>query len=241
MRSIAAPANPASRLAGVRRHRLRPGGPRRALRSHDRHAQPDAAPGGMAPRRRAVSPHCHVQGQVSPGLTWYVQLPPPEAWNGRFLHWGDGGHDGDLDYAPHRVAQGYAVANSNMGHDSGSQPGATWAFNNRQAEIVYGYRHLEVTTAAARRAIRAYYGRPADHAYHEGCSTGGASGADGRATPAGDLRRHRRRRAGLLPAATESRPQLGHADHAQGQLRRVASPSTPPATASSTASPRPTC
>ena len=121
-------------------------------------------------------PHCHVQGLIAPGITWYVQLPPPEAWNGRFLHWGDGGHDGDLDYAPHRVAQGYAVANSNMGHDSGSQPGATWAFNNRQAEIVYGYRHLEVTTAAAKRAIRAYYGRPADYAYHEGCSTGGRQG-----------------------------------------------------------------
>ncbi len=120
--------------------------------------------------------YCHVQGQVNPGITWYVQMPSPENWNGRFLHWGDGGHDGDLDYAPHRVAQGYAVANSNMGHDSGSQPGASWAFNNRQAEIVYGYRHLEVTAAAAKQAITAYYGRPADYAYHEGCSTGGRQG-----------------------------------------------------------------
>ena len=124
----------------------------------------------------SVPAHCHVQGQVAPGLTWYVQLPPPEAWNGRFLHWGDGGHDGDLDYAPHRVAQGYAVANSNMGHDNGSQPGATFAFNNRQAEIVYGYGHLQATVTAAKTAIRAHYGRPADYAYHEGCSTGGRQG-----------------------------------------------------------------
>ena len=53
--------------------------------------------------------HCHVQGQIAPGIAYYVQLPPPDAWNGRFLHWGDGGHDGDLDYAPHRVAQGKSI------------------------------------------------------------------------------------------------------------------------------------
>ena len=120
--------------------------------------------------------HCHVQGRIAPGITYYVQMPEPAAWNGRFLHWGDGGHDGDLDYAPHRVAQGYAVANSNMGHDNGSQPGATFAFNNRQAEIVYGYGHVHATAEAAKTAIGAYYGRPADYAYHEGCSTGGRQG-----------------------------------------------------------------
>ncbi len=120
--------------------------------------------------------YCHVQGQVGPGLTWYVQMPPPEAWNGRFLNWGDGGHDGDLDYAPHRVAEGYAVANGNMGHDNGSQPGATFAFNDRQAEIVYGYGHIKATTDAAKTAIRAFYGRPAEYSYHEGCSTGGRQG-----------------------------------------------------------------
>ena len=120
--------------------------------------------------------YCHVQGQVGPGLTYYVQLPAPEAWNGRFLNWGDGGHDGDLDYAPHRVAEGYAVANSNMGHDSGSQPGATFAYNDRHAERVYGYGHIKMTADAAKTAIRAFYGRPADYSYHEGCSTGGRQG-----------------------------------------------------------------
>ena len=43
-------------------------------------------------------------------------------WNGRFLQWGDGGKDGDLDFANHRLAQGYAVTNSNMGHDNGVEP-----------------------------------------------------------------------------------------------------------------------
>ena len=43
----------------------------------------------------------------------------PANWNGRLLKWGDGGKDGDLDFADHRVAEGYAVANSNTGHDNG--------------------------------------------------------------------------------------------------------------------------
>jgi hypothetical protein len=43
-------------------------------------------------------------------------------WNGRYLSWGDGGKDGALNFADHRVGQGYATANSNMGHDSGSEP-----------------------------------------------------------------------------------------------------------------------
>ncbi|MEE3198179.1 MAG: hypothetical protein VX225_07015, partial [Pseudomonadota bacterium] len=60
--------------------------------------------------------HCYVKGLIAPNIHYYVQLPPPDLWNGRFLNWGDGGFDGDLDYAPHRVAEGYAVANSNMGH-----------------------------------------------------------------------------------------------------------------------------
>ena len=37
------------------------------------------------------------------------------------------------------------VANSNMGHDSGSEPGASFAFNNRQAEIDFGYRAVHLT------------------------------------------------------------------------------------------------
>jgi feruloyl esterase len=120
--------------------------------------------------------HCYIRGTVASNLSFHIQLPAPSAWNGKFLNWGDGGHDGDLDYANHRVAEGYAVANSNMGHDSGSEPGATWAFNDRQAEMMYGSGHIVATVNAAHTAIRAYYGEPATYSYHEGCSTGGRQG-----------------------------------------------------------------
>ena len=72
--------------------------------------------------------YCYVKGLISPAIVYHVQLPLPQDWNGRFLKWGDGGKDGDLDFADHRVAQGYAVANSNTGHDNGSEPRASFGF-----------------------------------------------------------------------------------------------------------------
>jgi len=120
--------------------------------------------------------YCYVRGFIPPGIQYHVQLPFPGRWNERFLHWGDGGKDGGLNLADHRVAQGYAVANSNMGHDAGSEPGASFGFNNRQSEIDFGYRAVHLTVNAAKTLIRAYYGRPPKYSYHEGCSTGGREG-----------------------------------------------------------------
>ncbi len=120
--------------------------------------------------------YCYVRGILPPAISFHVQLPLPENWNGRFVNWGDGGSDGDLDFADHRVAEGYAVANSNTGHDNGAEPGTSYAYNNRQAEIDFGYRAVRLTVSAAKRVIEQYYGRAPTYSYHEGCSTGGRQG-----------------------------------------------------------------
>lgn len=120
--------------------------------------------------------YCHVVGSIGGSVRYHMQLPFPSNWNGRFLNWGDGGKDGDLDFADARLAEGYAVANSNMGHDSGAEPGASFGFNDRQAEIDFGYRAVHLTVTAAKTLIRAYYGEPPRFSYHEGCSTGGREG-----------------------------------------------------------------
>ena len=122
------------------------------------------------------SDHCYIRGVVTPNIRYHIQLPAKGDWNGRLLHWGDGGKDGDLDFAPHRLAEGYAVVNSNTGHDIGAEPGASFGWNNRQAEIDFGYRAVHVTANAAKTAVGLFYGRPADFSYHEGCSTGGRQG-----------------------------------------------------------------
>ena len=68
------------------------------------------------------------------------------------------------------------MANSNTGHDNGSEPGGLFGFNNRQAEIDFGYRAVHLTVNAAKTAIKNYYGREPEYSYHEGCSTGGRQG-----------------------------------------------------------------
>jgi len=130
----------------------------------------------LRPATGSTPPYCYVRGLISPAIHYHVQLPLPANWNGRFLKWGDGGKDGNLDFANPRVAQGYAVANSNTGHDSGAEPRASFGFNNRQAEIDFGYRAVHLTAHAAKTVIRAYYARDPQYSYFEGCSTGGRQG-----------------------------------------------------------------
>jgi hypothetical protein len=130
----------------------------------------------MRENSRSDDPYCYVRGVISPAIHFHAQLPLPENWNGRFLQWGDGGKDGDLDFADHRVAEGYAVTNSNMGHDNGTEPGASFAFNNRQAEIDFGYRAVHLTVMAGKSLINSYYDQGPNYSYFEGCSTGGRQG-----------------------------------------------------------------
>src|SRR5204863_1580808 len=102
----------------------------------------------------------------------------PTNWNGRFVMLGDGGHDGAVSTSTARLDQGYATANSDMGHDGQVFPGATFAFNNRVAEIDYGWRATHVATVAAKGIIKTYYGRASAFSYWEGCSTGGRQAAN---------------------------------------------------------------
>jgi feruloyl esterase len=120
--------------------------------------------------------YCYVRGTIPPAIQYHVQLPLPKNWNGRFLMWGDGGTDGILNFADDRLSEGYAVANSNTGHDAGSEPGYTFAHDNLQARIDFGYRAVHVTATAAKTVMRAYYGKSAGHSYFEGCSLGGREG-----------------------------------------------------------------
>ncbi len=130
----------------------------------------------LVPAADSTPAYCYVKGAISSAILYHVQLPLPESWNGRFLKWGDGGKGGSLSLADHRVAEGYAVANSNNGHDSGAEPRASFGFNNRQAEIDFGYRAVHLTANAAKTVIEAYYDQEPEYSYFEGCSTGGLQG-----------------------------------------------------------------
>lgn len=130
----------------------------------------------IIPAQGATPAYCYVRGLSGPATHYHVQLPLPSNWNARFLQWGDGGKDGDLDFANHRLAEGYAVANSNTGHDNAVEPGSQFGFNNRQAEIDFGYRSVHLTVMAGKALAQAYYRSEPSYSYFEGCSTGGRQG-----------------------------------------------------------------
>ncbi len=130
----------------------------------------------IVPATDSVPAYCHVRGLIAPSTHYHVQLPLPSQWNARFLMWGDGGKDGDLDFADQRLAQGYAVANSNTGHDNVTEPGSLFGYNNRQSEIDFGYRSVHLTTRAGKALAERYYSAQPSYSYFEGCSTGGRQG-----------------------------------------------------------------
>jgi len=128
------------------------------------------------PASGSTPAYCYVQGTIDSRIRFHMQLPLQGNWNGRLLNIGDGGKDGVLNFADRRLAQGYAVANSNTGHDSGAEPRASFAHDDLDAMIDFGHRAVHLTAIASKTLVQYFYGRPATHTYFEGCSTGGRQG-----------------------------------------------------------------
>ena len=121
--------------------------------------------------------NCRVTGQLLPEVRFEVSLPA--AWNGRFYMFGNGGYAGESLDAPGRIAQrnralrlGYAVAQTNTGHDAAIEALGTFAVN-RQKLLDYAFRAVHVTAEAGKRIATTYYGAPVQRSYFVGCSTGG--------------------------------------------------------------------
>jgi hypothetical protein len=128
-----------------------------------------------------VPAHCRVTGMLSPEIAFEVSLPAK--WNGRFYMIGNGGHAGeDLENAG-RVGQrnaalqvGFAFAQTNTGHDSRKEPGATFAQSNPQKAIDYAYRAVHLTATIAKDITKDFYGKAVSRAYWNSCSNGGRQG-----------------------------------------------------------------
>ena len=99
----------------------------------------------------------------------------PAQWNGRYLQVGNGGFAGDIPeramLAP--LAQGYAVAGTDDGHEDTVNTDASWALNHPEKVIDFGYRALKETTDAAKAIVAANKGAAPRYSYFQGCSDGG--------------------------------------------------------------------
>jgi hypothetical protein len=134
----------------------------------------------MVPASAETPQYCRVYGQIQPDTKFEVNLPA--VWNRRLYMFGNGGFAGEtLDSrgrtssVQHGLARGFAVAQSNMGHDATVEPLATFAVNS-QKFIDYAFRATHVTAVTAKRILQTYYGIPSRRAYFDGCSSGGRQG-----------------------------------------------------------------
>ncbi|AVA35085.1 pimeloyl-ACP methyl ester carboxylesterase [Cupriavidus metallidurans] len=123
---------------------------------------------------------CTVKGTLAPSNTFAVALPV-STWTQRFAELGCGGLCGNVSdptkqssfsfsYNCPLVQQGgFVTAATDMGH-TGSD--ATWS-SDTQKQADFAYRGQHITTLAAKKLIKSYYGQAQKYSYFVGCSDGG--------------------------------------------------------------------
>ena len=157
-------SNPALRALALTATTV-PAGSLSALRGMDAHTM-----------LRNVPEHCRVvailQSVPDSRIQVEIWLPLPGAWNGKLLGTGNGGYSSNIDLPQFAEAmrRGFAVAASDTGHAGGS---LTFGAGHPQKIRDWAYRSTHAMAETLRKVAAAYYGRSAQHAYFDGCSTGG--------------------------------------------------------------------
>jgi tannase/feruloyl esterase len=115
--------------------------------------------------------HCRVTGVIGTEIRFSLLLP--DMWNGKFMMGGGGGYVGSLDnQAQGSVNLGYATAGTDTGHQGGLTD-ASWALNNLERQVNFGYLAVHRTAEVSKALIRSYYGANESRSYFSGCSNGG--------------------------------------------------------------------
>jgi hypothetical protein len=118
--------------------------------------------------------HCRVTGVIGTEIRFSLLLP--NRWNGKFMMGGGGGYVGTLDnQAKETVNAGYATAGTDTGHQ-GNLFDASWALNNLERQLNFGYVAVHRTAETAKAIVRHYYGTTEKASYFSGCSNGGRQG-----------------------------------------------------------------
>ncbi len=100
--------------------------------------------------------HCRVTGVIGTEIRFSLLLP--DTWNGKFMMGGGGGYVGTLDnQARATVNAGYATVGTDTGHQGGVTD-ASWALNNLERQVNFGYAAVHRTAETAKAIVRHYYG-----------------------------------------------------------------------------------
>ncbi len=145
-------------------------------------------PGRGAPASDVKLPaYCRIDGMIDKrtgaagtiyGIGFAIALP--QNWNGRFLLQGAGGLNGSVQAASGAsgagtepgLARGFAVASTDTGHEGRGGFDASFQ-QDQQASLDFAYVAIGRAAEIAKRIVAQYYGKPIDHSYFAGCSTGG--------------------------------------------------------------------
>ncbi len=143
----------------------------------------DSGLGTLIPPVTTTVPFCRVQAILTPvpgsTIVMEVWLPPPESWDGRFQGTGNGGFSGSVYHVALQagVVRGDAVANSDQGHEAADPAtgvaDASFIVGHPESFIDFGYRATHLMTVVGKAITAAYYGTAPQHAYFNGCSSGG--------------------------------------------------------------------
>lgn len=115
--------------------------------------------------------HCRVSGVIGSEIRFSLLLP--DTWNGKFVMGGGGGFVGTVqNQAQAALNLGYATVGTDTGHQGGLTD-ASWALNNLERQVNFGYLGVHRTAEVAKAIVRSYYGANENRSYFSGCSNGG--------------------------------------------------------------------
>src|SRR5260221_2160542 len=124
----------------------------------------------LIPAGGTLPEYCRVQGRVDTEIGFEVRLPT--TWNQKFYFEGNTGFAGSIAAPGPGLVRGYAEASTDTGH-KGTPDDGTWALNNSERQVNFGYRAVHSVTLAAKQIVQVFYGKTPDQSYFEGCSNGG--------------------------------------------------------------------
>src|ERR1700730_4090975 len=134
------------------------------------------ASGAAASKEYADLPSfCRVELSLTPSpdsdIASEVWLPQ-SGWNSKFQQVGNGAWAGSNQYGALAAAlrRGYAAASTNAGHTGED---ASFALGHPEKLIDFGYRAVHETAVQSKGTAAAFYGRPPQLSYFNGCSGGG--------------------------------------------------------------------
>jgi len=136
-----------------------------------------AYPISPAHMNSACAVEINVTSSSESAFSFGLFLPDAGTWNSRFLAVGNGGFAGGINWLDMASGLGYgfSVMSTDTGHNSTSGD-VTWALNNEQRKIDFGYRAMHGSILMAKAITEAFYGKHPKYSYYSGCSTGGRQG-----------------------------------------------------------------